>query len=139
MKATLDLKTIQYINLFERLIGVKAKYCFEYNSTVIFIIPKPLMRTALGRNCLNVKKISGRLNKKVRFIVSPSSRNDIGKFVSDIVYPYRFKNLQLENDELTIFSILTTKAALIGRGKTRLNELADILENFFEIKKVIIR
>lgn len=139
IKAKLDLKTIQNLNLFEKITRIKAKYSFCYNATTIFVVPKSLINKAVGQGATNINKLKAALNKKVRIISCPSGINDLNSFIKAIVYPYEFKKIVVEGNELYIFSSPGNKAALIGRNKRRLMELSDIVEKFFGIKKVIIK
>jgi NusA-like KH domain protein len=142
MRSVMDIKAIQNLNLFEKITGAKARCCFNYNSTMIFVVPRHMLNQALGRNASNINRLSIGLNKRVRIITSPSDDQDIRdieRFVRSIVYPYDFKNAMIENDELVIFSLPRTKAALIGRDKTRLKELTEVVDCFFGIKKIVIK
>ncbi|MGB9708100.1 MAG: NusA-like transcription termination signal-binding factor [Candidatus Pacearchaeota archaeon] len=139
MKVKLDLRSIQYMNLFEKLTHVKAKYCFDYDSTIIFIVPKFLMSRALGERAKNIEKLEFNLHRKVRIIANPVGINDIERFIKAIIFPHEFKKIVIENNEVYIFSAPRTKAAIIGRNKVRLEGLTDILDKFFGIKKVIIK
>ncbi len=135
----LDMKAIQNMNLFEKITGVKSRCCFTYNNTIIFVVPKHFMSKALGNNAANISNIGNRLNKKIRVIADPQGKHDLEGFVQAIIYPHDFKNILLENDELVIFSLPRTKAALIGRNKSRIEELSNILEQFFGIKHILIK
>lgn len=139
IKTKLDLKTIQNLNLFEKITHVKAKCSFNYNAITIFVVPKALINKAIGQKATNIAKLKTALNKKIRIIAYPSSINDLESFIKAIIFPYEFKKLVLEGNEIHIFSASGTKAALIGRNKIRLKELSEILERFFGIKKVIIK
>ena len=135
----LDMKAIQNMNLFEKITGVKSRCCFMYNNTIIFVVPKHFMSKALGNNASNISNIGNRLNKKIRVIADPQGKHDLEGFVQAIIYPHDFKNIILENDGLIIFSLPRTKAALIGRNKSRIEELSNILEQFFGIKHILIK
>lgn len=142
MRSVMDIKTIQNLNLFERVTTTKARCCFSYNSMIMFVVPKHFLMHALGKNASNINRLYMRLNKRVRIIASPPenpSNENVEKFLRAIVYPYDFKNAVIENQELIIFSMPRTKAALIGRDKARLKELTDITEMFFGIKKITIK
>ena len=133
------MRKIQYMNLFERIIGIKAKHCFIYDPTIIFIVPKKLINKAIGKNARNINKLTSRLNKKIKIIAYPKSSVDLENFINAVIFPIKFRKLALINNELIIFSIPRTKAALIGKGKIRLHALASILEKFFGIKKINIK
>jgi len=127
------------MNLFERVTHVKSKYCFNYDSTIVFVVPKVLVSKALGAGAKNIAKLEENLHRKVRIIANPTGINDLEKFVKAIIFPIDFKKIVVENNEAYIFSMPRTKAAIIGRNKTRLEALSDILEKFFGIKKVIVK
>jgi len=137
--AKFDIKKIQYMNIFEKVVGIKAKSCFIYNSIIIFIVPKNLVTKAIGKKAANMAKLNLKLNRKVKIVASPTSQADLGNFINVIIFPHKYRKLSLTNNELIIFSASREKAAIIGRGKTRLKELADVLNRFFDIKKVIIK
>lgn len=137
--AKLDIKKIQDMNLFEKTIHIKPKYCIEYNSILIFTVKKNDVTKAIGKDAINVKKLASKLNRRVKIVATPQSIKDLEKFIQVIIYPHQFKKLFLENNQLTILTASKDKAALIGRGKTRLIQLSKILLMLFDIKKVIIK
>jgi len=139
MRAVLDIRTIQYMNLFERVTGVKPKDCFTYNTTIIFTVPHSMMNHALGRGNFNLNKLSNKINRRVRIIPHPSGIEDLERFIGSMVYPYKFKRIFFEDEELIILSMPRIKSVLIGRNKTRLKELSDAMKRFFGIKRVSIR
>ena len=138
MGTKLDMKTIQHMNLFVRITRVKAKHCFTYNSTMFFTIDKPFLGNVRRED---INQLEKKLNKRIKIIYSPRSKVDLKYFISRIV-PYRFKRLSLSDDCLTIFvspSNPRTRSIFIGRNKSKLKEISSILEEFFGIKKVLIR
>lgn len=134
-----DIKKIQYMNAFERITRVKAKACFNYNNVVVFIVPKALMTKTIGRDAVNVKRLAAKIGNKVKIIATPTSKADLESFIQAIVFPHKIKGLTSKNDKLIIHTSPRTKALIIGRGKTRLRELAEVLEGFFRIKEVLVR
>ncbi len=146
MKTTLDMKTIQNMNLFERITGVKARCCLDYNFTRIFIVPRRLLRKSLGDNTRNLPIIEQNIGKRIRIIAEPedNNREEIQRFVRAVIFPHEFKRVEIsitENHEpeVQIYSMPRTKAALIGRNKSRLEELSQAIEQFFGIKRVVIK
>lgn len=134
---TLDMRFIRYINLFEKITRVRIKNCFMYNNTVVFIAPQMLMSRAIGENGKNVRRISEILGKKVKIVRSPEGIHDIREFVSEVIHPIQFREINLNNNEVVIVAG-RNKAALIGRNKVRLEEMKSIIEQYFDIKKVRI-
>ena len=138
MARTLDMKFIRYINLFGKITKVGIQHCFSYNSILIFVVPKISMSKALGEGGKNVKRLSEVLGKKVKIVPEPQGKEDIEEFISAIVYPVKFKGTEIEDDKVTINAGMQSKAALIGRNKSRLLEMKSILNEYFGIKEVRI-
>ena len=138
MERTLDMQFIRYLNLFEKITRVRIQHCFSYNFTIIFVVPKMVMAKAIGENGKNIKELSEILERKVKVIAEPKGREDIEKFILSIVHPINFKNVDIKDDFLVINAGRQNKAALIGRNKTRLEEMKNILESYFGIKDVRI-
>jgi hypothetical protein len=40
MVKTLDMQDIRHLNLFNQITKINTRYCFEYNETLIFCVPK---------------------------------------------------------------------------------------------------
>ena len=140
MAKTIDLLFIQYINLFERTVGVRTKHCFVYNGIVFFVVQPEFLARAIGENGLNVRKLAEKLRKKIKIIQTPNSSKDIEKFISAIVYPIQFKRAYYneEEKEVVIEAPLQSRAMLIGRDKKKQEELLQILEDYFGAKKIKI-
>ena len=66
------------------------------------------------------------------------NREEIGKFVEAVVNPVEFNKVEVKENSVTISAGRQSKAALIGRGRQREKELADVLKNFFHITKLRI-
>jgi len=138
MKAKLDIKAIQSINLFERITKVKANYCFNYNGSLIFIVPYSQMSIFKAQQ---LRFLGEKFFTSVKVIPMPQENNlsELYRFVKAIV-PYPFKSITVQEKEL-IFLVPSTraKAVFLGRDKCRLKELADIIKKFFDIEKVSVR
>ncbi len=138
MKQTLDMRFIRYLNLFEKVTKVRVKNCFFYNRSIVFAVPFSLMSKAIGISGKNVKKLTYMLGKKVKIVALPKNIEEAERFVSDIVKPVTFKGMEITADKLIITGSRQSKAALIGRNKTRFSELSKIIEEYFGKKLRII-
>ena len=138
MAKTIDMQFIQYMSFFERVMGLRTVHCFSYNRNIIFVVQPNFMARAIGEHGNNTKNLSLKLKKRVKIIAEPSGLKDIQKFVSAIVYPVKLNKIIIENDEAVISASPQERAALIGRDKVRLEELRNILEEYFSIKKLRI-
>ena len=132
MKQTLDMRFIRYLNLFEKVTGVRIKNCFSYNSSIVFAVPSAFMSRAIGAGGKNVKRLTYLLGKKVKMLALPENIGEAEKFISELVKPITFRGLEISGNEIIITGNRQSKAALIGRNKTRLEELKKIVEEFFE-------
>lgn len=137
MKGTLDIKDIQNINLFEKVTGIKARCCFDYNSVTIFAVPQTSIKRISGDKFNFLQNKIG----KLRIIAMPESQSesDLTGFITSLIYPITFKKLELNGNELSIYAHPKVKARLIGKDKIRLKELSEAIEMFFNIEKIVIK
>ena len=139
MIKTLDFQFIRYANLFNRVTRLRAKHCFIYNNMIVFTVPRFLVAKAIGQDNINLKRLNEITGKRVKIVAIPYGREDIENFVSVIVYPVKFRAIQIKDDDAIITASLQNKASLIGRDKVRLNEMQNILSQYFGIRKLMIK
>jgi NusA-like KH domain protein len=137
MRTTFDITSIQQINLFSRITGVQAKNCFNYSNSLIFVVDSFLLNRAIGRGGENVRRLSAYLKKKVKIIRTPQP-DELEGFILTVIYPLKFKSLKNENGSVTISAGQQSKASLIGRNHSRINELIEIVKQYFDIKDIRI-
>ena len=138
MIKTLDMQHMRYINLFRKISGVSPKHCFIYNSGLVFVVPEELLKKAMGTNGKNLKEMGEVIGKKIKVVLAPNGIEDAEKFVSTIVYPIEIKGVEIQEGLLVINAGNQSKAMLIGRNKTRLEEMKKIIKGYFgkEVKVV---
>jgi transcription antitermination factor NusA-like protein len=139
MIKTLDMRFIRYANLFSRITKIRTNHCFMYNNTIVFAVPRNFVMRAIGMNNINLRKLSDIIGKKIKIVAIPNGREDIENFVSVIIHPVKFKAIEIKENEAIINANSQSKASLIGRGKIRLLEMENVLDQYFGIKKVMIR
>jgi transcription antitermination factor NusA-like protein len=132
MGNTLDMQDLRYLNLFERITGIRTHYCFNYNNAIIFCVPRELVSKAIGPEVRNLRRISEIIKKRVKVIAIPKSPSDIRRFIELIVSPVTFKDLEVLPNEIVLNAGSQSKAALIGRDKRRLIEMQKITQDFFK-------
>ena len=130
MVNTIDMQDMRYLNLFEKIMRVRTRFCFRYNETIVFCVPKPLVAKAIGEGGRNIKKMSGILDKRIKVVVVPKGINDVEIFIKSVVSPVTFKNIEIKDNEVIVAGG-SHKAALIGRNKRRLLEMQKIVRDFF--------
>ena len=139
MVKTLDMQFIRYANLFNKVTRIRTTHCFQYNNMIVFAVPRKFVGMAIGPDNSNLKRLSEIIKKKIKIVAVPNGKEDIENFVSVIVSPVKFKAIEVKDDVATISAAIQSRASLIGRNKTRLNEMQNILGQYFGVKKLLIR
>jgi len=132
MVSTLDMQDLRYLNLFERVTGIRTHYCFEYNNAIIFCVPREFVSRAIGPDARNLRRISEIVKKRIKVISVPKNPQDIRRFIERVVSPVTFKDLEVLPNEIVLNAGSQSKAALIGRDKRRLIEMQKITKDFFQ-------
>jgi len=141
---TFDMQFIRYMNLFSRITRVSAKHSFLYNNMIVFVVMPSNVERAIGRDNENLKKISNILGKRIRVVAQPRGIKDISGFLSVIVSPIKYQNLNIVDNETGEKEVVIStqgrenKAMLIGRERIREKELKEIVEQYFGIKNLKI-
>jgi NusA-like KH domain protein len=135
-RTTFDITCIQQINLFFKVTGVRAQNCFNYSNFILFVVDPDFFNKAIGKSGENVRRLEYLLKKRIKVIRTPTQ--DIERFIKVIVYPLKFKKLAIEDGNITITAGQQSKASLIGRDHSRLNELIEIVKQYFNIKGIRI-
>jgi NusA-like KH domain protein len=137
MAGVIDMQHMRYINLFARISKISTINCFIYNNQIVFAVPAIKVSQAIGKDAVNVKKLRDILRKKIKVVAMPdkNNREEIAKFIGDVVEPIEFNSVEVKDDSVTINAGRQSKAALIGRNRTREKELSDVLKNYFGIDK----
>lgn len=131
MVNTINMQDMRHLNLFGKITQVGTRFCFDYNDTIIFCVPRQLVSKAIGENGTNVKKISEILRRKIKIIPQPKGIHYVGDFIQAIVSPVMFRDLEVRDNEIILTAGNQSKAALIGRNKRRLLEMQKIVKDFF--------
>lgn len=139
MMKILDMQFIRYANIFYRITGIRCNHCFSYNNTILFAVPRHFVMKAIGKDNINLERLSRIIGKKIKIVAIPNGEDDIENFVSIIVKPARFRAIKVNGEEIIISADLQNKASLIGKNKSRLIEMENILKQYFGIKRVMVR
>jgi NusA-like KH domain protein len=129
--ATIDMQTMRYINLLDKISRIKTKKCFVYNNSIIFVVSARDVSRAVGPSGKNIRLMQEQLGKKVKIIEDAHDQGGAERFIEDIVSPVTFVSLDLKEGVFILTAGTRSKAALLGRNKRRLLELAKIVEDNF--------
>ena len=131
MTKTIDMQDLRYLNLFNKITRVNTRFVLHYNEMLIFLVPRQLLKKALGKNSENLKKMSDIVKKRIRIIPIPKGVEHVKEFIVAIVKPVEFSELEVKDDEIVLTAGRQSKAALLGRNKRRLLEMQNIIRDFF--------
>lgn len=131
LAGTINMQDMRHLNLFRRITGISTRYVLKYNEMLIFCVPKALLSKAIGENARNLRKIKNILGKRIKVIPIPKGIQHAKEFIEAIVSPVQFKDIEVKDSEIILTAGKQSKAALIGRNKRRLNEMQEIIRNFF--------
>lgn len=132
-----DLELIQHVNLFEKKTHAMVKDCFFENGLLVFVVMPGQAKKAVGKNGVNVKKLSSMTNKKIKIV--EFSDNPIN-FIRSFISPIESENIKLEENVIIIQSNSTKdKGILIGRNSKKLSDLKKITKKYYtEVKDIKI-
>lgn len=140
MQKKINMLFLQYMNCFEKVLGIRTKHCFPYGNYIIFVVSKEFISKAIGIGGGNIKKLGYKIRRKVRVVPAPESITDLESFIAAIISPIRFRNIKINEEngekEIIIYAPTQSRAMIIGRNKQRLEELKKILDEYFNIKKI---
>ena len=126
------MQDMRHLNLFSKITRINTRFYAKYNGSIIFCVPKEFIQRAVGEEGRNIRKMSEILGKRIRVIQSPRGIRDARGFISVIVKPITFKDLEVRDNEIILTAgNIQNKAALIGRNKRRFLELQKIVRDFF--------
>ncbi len=131
MGNTIDMQDLRHLSLFRKITHISTQFCFHYNDTIFFCVPRALVSRAVGENGMNVRRMYEILRKRVKIVAGPRGIEDAELFIKAIVSPVTFKNLEIREDEIILTAGSQSKASLLGRNKRRLLEMQKIVKGFF--------
>jgi transcription antitermination factor NusA-like protein len=138
MVGTIDMQSMRYLNLFNKICKVQTKYCYTYNNALIFVVPTQKVSSAIGPNAKNVKMLSSRIGHKIKVVglANQSTKDSISKFIIKLVDPITINKIDVKDSEIIITGGRQTKASIIGRNRIREKELLNILKGLFGITTI---
>jgi len=134
VRLKLDPEVMGLSLLLERLAKVRVKDCFLDGDTVYYVVATGQVGKALGKGAINIKKLSQKINKKIKVI---EYRDNPIDFVKKVIYPAVVTEV-IEEERVIVLKDTNkkTKSLLIGRGGKNLKLINRAVQRFFnkEIK-----
>lgn len=134
----IDMQDLRHLNLFRKVTHLETRYCFSYNEILMFCVPRRDISRGLGKNGENLKKMSDILRKRIRIIPIPNGIEEAKQFIQAVIAPVGFKDIEITPNEIIVNAGSENKAALLGRNKRRLNEMKEIVKDFFKVDYRVI-
>ena len=132
MVKTIDMQDLRHLNLFNQITKINTRFCFRYNDTLYFCVPKNLISKALGENASNIRRMSDILKRRIKVIPKPRGIEDAEGFIKTITALVTFKELEVKDNEIILNAGGQNKATLFGRNKQRFFEMKSIVKGFFD-------
>ena len=126
----IDMQNMRYLNLFEKITGIRTRFCFEYNNFLMFCVPRPMISKAIGEKGRNIKKLNDILGRRIKIVPAPRDSGDAELLIKSIVNPIIIKDVEVTDNEILV-NAGRNKAALIGRNKRRMIEMEKVTKGFF--------
>ncbi|MEM4330583.1 MAG: hypothetical protein QW273_01080 [Candidatus Pacearchaeota archaeon] len=95
MNISLDMKSMMYLNIFEKITRVKAKKCFFYNNILFFVVEKGDVSKAIGKDGLISQKVIKVLKKRIKILPKPETKKEIEDFIKKVIEPIVVDKLNL--------------------------------------------
>jgi len=139
VKIRISSDEIQFINLFEKLTGAKARDMVEEENAICFLVNKEDMGLAIGKKGVNIEKVRNTLNKKI-YIIEYSE--DYGQFVRNIFQPAEIKEVRISQSGKGKNVVLKTsrksKGTIIGPKGEKIKLARKLLERYFNLEDIIL-
>jgi len=122
---------MKFMSMFESLTGAKLKDCI-FDNELTFVVQENEIGKAIGKKGSNIKRIESVFKKKIKLI---EFNGDVIKFVSNLIYPAKAKEIMEEEGIITIHTHdRKTKGFIMGRDKHKINTINDIVKRYFEVE-----
>ncbi|MBU2637422.1 MAG: NusA-like transcription termination signal-binding factor [Nanoarchaeota archaeon] len=127
-----DMKTIGFINMFEKLTRAAVKDCFPEGDSLVFVVEQGQMGLAIGKGGVNIKNASSVFKKDIKvFEFNPEPV----KFVQNLLFPLKPKDIVREDNIVVIKTSGTVeKGKVFGREKTNLKRIQEIVSKYFDVE-----
>jgi len=132
----LDMRLMGLVSIFEEVTKVNAVDFLENKGQLVFLVKEDDGKKAVGKNGMHAKKLTYRLQKKVRIIVLSA---DVKTFIEQVIRP--LEPVDIEDDGITCkikMRSVEEKARLIGRGGSNIEFLKGMVEHHYKRKVMAV-
>lgn len=128
-----DTSMMKYFTIFENITRVAAKDCFPVNETIIFFVGRGNAKIAVGKQGVNIKKLSSMINKEVKVI---EFSNEVIDLVKNIIFPLKAVSVEIatdnENQKVINIAFKSSKERrfLLDNNQKKLRLLKEIVKRY---------
>lgn len=137
MRIKYDHTLMKYISFFETLTRVAPKDAFEDSFGLLyFVVPEGYVNKAIGKKGANAKKVSTKLNRRVRIV---EYKQDRETFIKRLIFPLE---VEASSDGDTVHLECEdnlTRSKIIGRNGANLRNYEDIVKRYFPLNSIKVK
>lgn len=134
-KITYDANTLGVMKLFENITRAKIKDCIIDAEKITFVVLPGELKTGLGKNAANIKKLAEKFGKKIRIVEFKDSMLEL---IKSFINPLKVDAIHEEENVVILESTDTkTKGLIIGRAAKNLRALEENIKRYFPDLKEI--
>lgn len=132
MKVKYDVQAMKVMALFENVTRARLKDFISDKD--LFIVEQGELGKAIGKNASNIRKLERLLKKKIRLI---EFNDEPTQFLQNLVYPAEVTDIKEDQGVITVTGKDTkSKGIIIGRERSRLNFLEDVMKRYFKVEEI---
>ncbi|MEM4577153.1 MAG: NusA-like transcription termination signal-binding factor [Candidatus Nezhaarchaeales archaeon] len=134
---------MRYITLFESVTGATAKDCIIDNSSnrIIFIVKKGDMGIAIGKNGVNIKRVTKLIGRPVEVVEAADTPEEL---IRNVLFPAKVHAVKISRDasgRLVAHVAVDPKdkGLAIGREGSKIQRARMLVKRYFDVDAVVIK
>ena len=132
----LTKEALEYIKIFSAVTKAEVRHCFLENPIITFIVEKHQAGKAVGRNGINVHRLSKMFRRSIKVI---EFNDDKIIFLKNILFPLIPKDILLEDNKIKIISEdHIQKGRIYGREKSNLKRINEVFSTDYKGFEIVI-
>lgn len=128
--------SLQSIALFESMLNVHVKDMIVEEDKMYVVLEKDEFDKVMNRTGFSLRHLESVFKKHIKLV---KFEPELTKFISNLLYPLKVKNVSEEDGVVSIVpDEKTYKGLLIGKNGDNLNFLKKIAHRYFEFKNIVV-
>ncbi len=132
----LTKEILEYIKIFSAITRAEVRHCLLDPISIIFVVEPYQAGKAVGKNGINVRRLSKMFRKSIRII---EFNEDKITFLKNILFPIIPRDIRLENNTITIApEDNIQRGRIYGRERSNLKKINEIFRIDFNNFEIVI-